>query len=172
MCVTVADCVPVYVVDPVRMATALLHAGWRGVAAGVLERGLKTLERCFGSKAEELLLHLGPAICGACYEVGPEVHRALGLPDPGEPAAVDLRGVLAARATATGVDPARITRSAQCTRCGDSPFFSHRRGDPERQVGYLGIRPGVPTSLTEPRPPTPCKVPTEPSAPTVPHGEQ
>jgi polyphenol oxidase len=141
MAVTVADCVPIYLVDPDREAAAILHAGWRGVVAGILERGLEVLKTRFGTDPGDLLVHLGPAICGTCYEVGPEVLRNLGLPDPGTPAPVDLRGLLGSRATASGVDPVRLTRSAHCTLCGDSPFFSHRRGDRERQVGYLGIRP-------------------------------
>ncbi len=141
MGVTVADCVPVYLVDPLRKAVAVLHAGWRGVVAGVLERGLQVLKDSFGSPAGDLLIHLGPAICVTCYEVGPEVHDALGLSHRGIPTPVDLLGILAARAMTAGVDPSKLTRSAHCTCCGGSPFFSHRRGDQERQVGYLGIRP-------------------------------
>jgi hypothetical protein len=89
----------------------------------------------------DLLVHLGPAICGKCYEVGPEVFTALGLPAPRAPRPVDLRGVLAARAAAEGVDPSRLTISAHCTRCTGSGLFSHRGGDLGRQVGYIGVRP-------------------------------
>ncbi len=88
----------------------------------------------------DVRVHLGPAICGNCYEVGPEVHVALGRPDPGWPRMVDLRAILAQQCRAAGVGPERITSSAWCTRCGDSPFFSHRAGHPERQVGVIGIR--------------------------------
>lgn len=140
LAVTVADCVPVSVVDPERRAVALLHAGWRGAAAGILERGLEVLSDRLRSRAEDLLVHLGPAICGRCYEVGPEVFRGLGLPEPGAPAPVDLRAVLAHRAVAAGVGVGNISVSAHCTRCGDSGLFSHRRGDRARQVGYLGVR--------------------------------
>lgn len=139
--VTVADCVPVLVVDPARRAVAVLHAGWRGVAAGVLEAGLGALTDRLASRWADLHVHLGPAICGACYEVGPEVHEALGLPVPGEATPVDLRGVLARRAANAGVGVERITVSTWCTRCDSSPFFSHRGGDPERQVAFAGIRP-------------------------------
>lgn len=139
--VTVADCVPVFLVDPSRRAVGLLHAGWRGVVAEILERGIELLRDEFGSLPEDIHLHLGPAICRECYEVGSEVHLALGLPEPGGPNPVDLRGHLASRAVAAGVGEARITESAWCTLCGGSPFFSHRRGDPGRQVGFLGIIP-------------------------------
>jgi len=138
--VTVADCVPVFLVDPEERVVGLLHAGWRGVVAGILERGISLLKDEFGSPLRNLHLHLGPAICGECYEVGGEVHRALGLPDPGGSMPVDLRGRLAARAVSLGVGEDRITESGWCTLCGGSPFFSHRRGDPGRQVGFLGIK--------------------------------
>lgn len=138
--ISVADCVPIFVVDPERRAVALLHGGWRGVAAGVLEAGLRALLDG-GSDARDLLVHFGPAICGRCYEVGPEVHHALGLREPPSPTPVDLRRVLAQRARVHGIAAERITTSAWCTRCGDSPFFSHRGGFPQRQMALLGIRP-------------------------------
>lgn len=138
--VSVADCVPVSIVDPEGRVVALVHAGWRGIAAGILERGIEVLARLAGATPSALRVHLGPAICGDCYEVGPEVHAALGLEVPEGPTPVDLRSVLALRAIAMGVPEAAITRSAHCTRCGDSPFFSHRGGCAERQVGILGVR--------------------------------
>ena len=139
--VTVADCVPVFLVDPGERIVGLLHAGWRGAVAGILERGVELLGDEFGSLPEDIHLHLGPAICGECYGVGPEVHLALGLPEPGEPSPVDLRGHLTSRAMAAGIGEGRITESAWCTLCEGSPFFSHRRGESGRQVGFLGIRP-------------------------------
>ncbi len=138
--VTTADCVPVFVVDPVRRAVAALHAGWRGVAAGVLERGLALLERDLGSRRSDLLVHLGPAICGRCYEVGAEVFDALGEAAPPRPTPIDVRAVLARRAVADGITPRHVTVSEHCTRCTGSALFSHRGGDAQRQVGYVGMR--------------------------------
>jgi YfiH family protein len=138
--VGLADCVGASVVDPARRAVALLHCGWRGTVAGILERGVEALVERMDSDPAELHLHLGPAICGVCYEVGPEVHEALGLSAPSAPRPVDLRAVLAARAVQAGIDPERVTVSAFCTRCGDSPFFSHRGGDAGRHESFLGVR--------------------------------
>ena len=139
--VSVADCVPVFVVAPEARAVAALHAGWRGTVAGVLERGLAVLAERAGAPVSALHVHLGPAICGACYEVGPEVFEALGQPVPRAPRPLDLRGVLVARALAAGVDPTRTSVSTHCTRCTASGLFSHRGGDRGRQVGYIGVRP-------------------------------
>ena len=143
LAVSVADCVPVFVVAPRARAVMLLHAGWRGVAGGILEAGLAMLERDFRTQAREVHVHMGPAICGRCYEVGGEVHEALDLPRPATAhRPVDLRRVLAHRALAAGADPAHLTISTFCTRCADAPFFSHRGGDAGRQVAVLGIIPG------------------------------
>ncbi len=139
LAVTIADCVPVFLAHPRARTVGMLHAGWRGTAAGVLERGLA--EMSAAASSGDILVHLGPAICGACYEVGPEVFEALGEPHPARATPLDLRGALVRRAVAVGVDPAHITVSAHCTRCTGSELFSHRGGDRGRQVGYLGIRP-------------------------------
>lgn len=139
--VTLADCVPVFVADPVNRAVALLHAGWRGTAAGVVERGLAVMAEAFGSGARELFVHLGPAICGECYEVGPEVFQALGEPVPSGPTPIDLRGVIRRRAIAAGVGAGHLTVNRECTLCGDGRYYSHRRGDTGRHLGFIGILP-------------------------------
>jgi polyphenol oxidase len=146
--VSIADCVPVFLVDPVRRVIALLHAGWRGVAGGVLERAFSRLHPACGSPTRSLWLHCGPAICGACYTVGPEVHRAVN-PDRAPPDAarpIDLRAALVRRALDLGVEGGRCSISSYCTRC-DEPeaslsgvrFFSHRGGDAARQMAVLGL---------------------------------
>lgn len=140
LAVSVADCVPVYLAAPDAGAIALLHGGWRGVAADILEHGISTMSRRFGIDRRQLYVHFGPAICGPCFEVGPEVPRALGLETSPLPTHVDVRAALAHRAIACGVAADRITVSAFCTRHGDSPFFSHRGGCAERQVAVLAIR--------------------------------
>jgi YfiH family protein len=140
--VTVADCVPISLVDPRTRSVGLLHGGWRGVAERVLEEGVRALAQRYGSLTQDLHLHMGPAICGTCYEVGPEVHGALGLQVPEHPAPVDLRALLGEQAVALGVPTPQITLSAHCTRCGGSPLFSHRGGDGGRQLGLLGVRGG------------------------------
>lgn len=139
--VSVADCVPVFVVDERQRGVGLAHAGWRGVAGGVLETTLRALTDEWGSRPDDLRVHLGPSICGRCYEVGPEVHAAV-HPDrqpPSDPAPIDLRQALGNRAAAWGIDLSRISVSAHCTRCGPGHFFSHRGGSAARQMGIIGI---------------------------------
>lgn len=147
--VSVADCVPVSVVAARARAVALVHAGWRGTAAGIVRLAVRRLRERYGAEADEIRLHCGPAVCGECYEVGPEVHQAVN-PDrepPAGPTPIDLRAAIAEAAVADGVPPAAVTVSAHCTRCGPrgasvsrGGFFSHRAGSVARQMGVLGIR--------------------------------
>lgn len=142
LAVGVADCVPVSVVDPGTRSVALVHAGWRGTAGGIVERALDALAAGYGARPDTLWLHCGPSICGECYEVGPEVHVGVrpGCAPPDAPTPIDLRAAIAERAAGRGVLPERITASAHCTLCGPGSFFSHRGGSRARQMGVLGIR--------------------------------
>lgn len=146
---TAADCVPAYLLAPERRAWGLVHGGWRGIAAGVLESAFRELEERHGARREALRLHLGPAICGECYEVGHEVVEALGstaaILDSGGAGArprVDLRRTLQRRAMAAGLRRRHVTRSAWCTCCSGDHFHSYRcRGEsPARMAAFLGWR--------------------------------
>jgi YfiH family protein len=133
LAVTVADCVPVFLVHP-SGAVALLHSGWRGTASRIVEHGISGMTQR-GIPAAEIRLHTGPAICGKCYEVSPDVYRQLTGRDVPTPTTVDLRALIADHARAMGVR--RISTSASCTRCDNDRFYSHRAGDSGRQIGVV-----------------------------------
>ena len=133
MAVTVADCVPVFVAHP-SGAGAVLHSGWRGTEAGIVRVAIERLG-ALGCGAADLVVATGPAICGRCYEVSPDVYgrltgRAVDAPTP-----VDLRAIIAGQARAAGVR--RIETTGSCTRCDNTRFYSHRAGDTGRQLGVL-----------------------------------
>lgn len=133
LAVTVADCVPAFLAHP-SGAVALMHAGWRGTAARIIESGISALVD-IGFAGPDLFLHLGPAICGRCYEVSAEVARRLTGEPASAPRTVDLRAIVADQARAMGVR--RIAISPRCTRCDNTRFFSHRAGDKGRQVAVI-----------------------------------
>jgi YfiH family protein len=145
MTATIADCVPVFLLDPPSRAAALLHAGWRGTVAGVLTRGLEALSGLTGSRFSDFRVHLGPAICGACYEVGPDVLARFGLLANG-PGPLDLRDRLTEEALQQGVPRAGISRSPACTACDPERLHSHRgsKGTAGRMVAFIGHRTGSP----------------------------
>jgi copper oxidase (laccase) domain-containing protein len=144
LCVTVADCTPIYLLHPKTRTVALLHAGWRGTAAGILERGLQSLLVAAtgvpGDPAEaEVVCHLGVSICMDCYEVGPEVFEGVGLPRPDSndgKGHLDVRGVLADQADRLGIPSVSI--SPHCSKHGEG-WYSHRGGDKGRMVAYVGV---------------------------------
>ena len=84
-------------------------------------------------------MHLGPSICGRCYEVGTDVYEKLTGWPTRRPRNVDLRALLAEQAKAHGVT--RWTASAECTRCDNDLLFSHRAGDAGRQVAVIVAPP-------------------------------
>jgi len=135
--VSIADCVPVCIAHA-SGAIALLHSGWRGTASRIVERAIDALDDR-GFPPRDLRLHLGPSICGNCYEVGPDVVEKLGLGRPAAPQRVDLRAIIAAHAKARGVRS--ISVSPRCSRCDNDRFFSHRAGDAGRQLTVMFAKP-------------------------------
>jgi YfiH family protein len=133
LAVTLADCVPVFIAHP-SGAVAVLHSGWKGTAARIVEQGIAALAHR-GFPAAELRVHLGPAICGKCYEVSPDVIKQLTGGTVSAPRTVDLRALIADHARAVGIR--HITSSASCTKHDNARFFSHRAGDRGRQVGVI-----------------------------------
>ncbi len=133
--VRVADCLPVLLAAP--GGAALVHAGWRGMVAGVVEAGVRAL-----APAEEVFAALGPAIGPCCFEVGPEVAErfpaAAVAPGPRGRPHVDLFAAARLRLLAAGVAAERISDPAPCTRCHRHLLHSHRGsgGAPGRNVAY------------------------------------
>jgi polyphenol oxidase len=71
-----ADCVPILLADPQHRIVAAVHAGWRGTLARVAAKTIGRMRLEFGTRAEDVIAALGPAIGPCCYEVGPEVAQA------------------------------------------------------------------------------------------------
>jgi YfiH family protein len=134
LAVTIADCVPVFLAHPGSGAVGLLHAGWRGTAGRIVPKALAVLARS-GFAATDIQVHLGPAICGRCYEVGPDVFEQLTGWSTIRNRHVDLRALLAEQAKEAGVT--RVSASPYCTRCDNDRFYSHRSGDAGRQVAVV-----------------------------------
>ncbi len=133
MAVSVADCVPVFLAHP-GGAAAVLHSGWRGTEARIVEVAIAALAQ-HGLPAAEILLHLGPAICGRCYEVSADVYARLTGRSVDRPTPVDLRALIAGHARALGVR--HVSISPLCTRCDNPRLYSHRCGDAGRQLGVV-----------------------------------
>ncbi|MDQ3609002.1 MAG: polyphenol oxidase family protein [Actinomycetota bacterium] len=133
--VLTADCLPVALVAPA--GVAMLHAGWRGLAGGVVEAGVAALEG-----EGRIAAAIGPGAGRCCYEVGDEVHQAFAgeADDVREGANLDLPLIARRRLRRAGVQ--EIHQTGLCTMCDPGErFFSHRRdgGVTGRQAGVAWL---------------------------------
>jgi YfiH family protein len=134
--VRVADCVPVLVADPSSGAVAAIHAGWRGVVAGVVRAGLDALCRAARSTPGELLCAIGPHIGAEAFEVGDDVARQIAAAAPDGARAVlardprphvSLERAVASQLLAFGLTAGNIERVPGCTFSEPERFYSFRR---------------------------------------------
>lgn len=142
LCIMTADCLPVFFCNGEGDQVGLCHAGWRGLAAGVLENTLAALLARSPSSAR-WMAHLGPAIGPAAFEVGDDVRAAFcdsdasagehfqALAAPGKFLA-DIYGL--ARLRLRRFDLQSVSGGAYCTHRDEGLFYSHRR---DRQTGRM-----------------------------------
>ncbi|MGP0565250.1 MULTISPECIES: peptidoglycan editing factor PgeF [unclassified Nitrospina] len=142
--VMTADCVPVILYDEKAHAVGVAHAGRRGTQQGILTRTLDAMKVIFGSRPEQVVMGLGPAIGPCCYEVDedcvtPFKNRDGGwqaFSTPGKPGKYMLDLWMANRMEAerSGILPDRIHLHGDCTACHPDRWFSYRR---EGQTGRM-----------------------------------
>jgi len=136
--VMVADCLPVALAG--EGAVAMIHAGWRGLAGGIIGEGVERL-RELGARGP-LSAAIGPGAGPCCYEVGEEVHAAFSTHGTGlrRGRNLDLKAIAAHQLERAGVQ--LVHDIGLCTICSDpSVFFSHRRdhGVTGRQAGLAWL---------------------------------
>ena len=151
--VRVADCVPILISTEDGRVVSAVHAGWRGLVAGVIEASLNEVVSVSGTDMSTLLIAVGPCISVEHFEVGPEVVEVfenVGLADAvvereaWEKPHIDLPRAVARRLKQSGVTPGRIDMSTQCTFGNAEDFFSHRRdqGRTGRQAAMIAVKAG------------------------------
>jgi len=143
--IRVADCVPVLVATRDRGEIAAIHAGWRGIAAGVVRAGIGSLQ------GKEKIAAIGPSIGPCCFEVGEEVvpqilHAAGGdlaivARRARDKAYIDLRLAVRRQLELAGVTD--VEDVPGCTRCDAARFFSYRRDGERsgRHLAAIALRP-------------------------------
>lgn len=146
LAVTVADCVPIYLYDPIHHAVAVAHAGWKGMVAGMPTAMIQHLQQTYGTKPSEVLAGIGPCIQVCHFEVGLEVAKKFGA----WPAArimksgheyIDLPAVATAMLTSAGVPRKNIISDGRCTM-EDQNLYSFRR-DKNLSAGVMTAVTGM-----------------------------
>ncbi len=130
-----ADCVPVLMVASGRRIACALHAGWRGVIAGIASNGVRAMTQA-GARPDEINAALGPSIGPCCFEVDADLadrfireipsardHARAGRPGK---ANLNLRAIVRDQLIVCGLSPDAIDCVGQCTRCASDQFFSRR----------------------------------------------
>lgn len=142
------DCTPVLLFDPIRRVIGLVHAGWRGVVAGVVGSSIRTMAGHFGCIPGDMWAGIGPTIGPCCYEVGTDVAGEIASACPSGSDVVhpvngkvhaDLPAAVEAQLRAAGVE--RIEQAGLCTSCRVDEFFSHRAED--GKTGRFGVLIGL-----------------------------
>jgi hypothetical protein len=129
--IATADCVPVLLPGPEGLAA--VHAGWRGMASGVIPRTVETIARQLGADPARWSAWIGPSIGACCYEVGEDVAARVAaasapevaVPGPAGKPHLDLAAAALAQLRAAGVGS--VVRVAACTRCDEATLWSYRR---------------------------------------------
>ncbi|MFN0014344.1 MAG: peptidoglycan editing factor PgeF [Saprospiraceae bacterium] len=144
--VSVADCTPVLVFDPVCRVVAAVHAGWRGAAAGIVAKTLLVMAEQYGTRGADCLAYIGTCIDECSFEVGEEVADAF---DPAfkryDPARarffVDLKKNCSAQLLAGGLPAHHIETSPYSTVLHNKDYFSHRKesGVTGRMLAVIGL---------------------------------
>ncbi len=131
-----ADCMGVFLLDPVRKCIGLCHAGWRGVAGGMGRAMVGAMQQAYGSAPSDMLAGISAHIGPCCFEVDAPVAEVFdkAFPDTaavvrrsGAKAVVDLAACMRDDLAGAGVPPENITVQGECTSCNDALFYSHRR---------------------------------------------
>lgn len=148
--VMIADCLPVLLADSAGRAVAAAHAGWRGLACGVLQNTVRSMRGALGDSQARILAYLGPAIGPECFEVGGEVRDAMQAQLPDAHAAFVTTGPgkfhanlfdLARQALAQ-VGVVDIRGGTHCTYCDRARYYSFRRdGATGRQAALIWMQP-------------------------------
>lgn len=156
LAVGTADCVPVLVVDVAKRVVAAFHAGWRGTAAQIVERGIATMLHEYGSRTEDLVAAIGPCIGPCCYTVGEEVRQSfeerfryakdLFNGPSASPVLLNLWEANRRQLLESGVKDSQISVVGECTACtrderGQLRYFSHRgeHGVAGRMLNVVGL---------------------------------
>ncbi|HCJ57530.1 peptidoglycan editing factor PgeF [Lutispora sp.] len=132
-----ADCVPIFLLDPVNKAIGLVHSGWRGTTLHIAERTLEKMKAYYGTKPENCLAAIGPSIERDCFEIGEDTaeifkqsfegYDSIVFPKKNGKYLADLWSANMQMLIKAGMKKELITESKMCTKCNSGLFYSYRR---------------------------------------------
>ncbi|MBU1298057.1 MAG: peptidoglycan editing factor PgeF [Bacteroidetes bacterium] len=143
--VSVADCLPVFLYDPVKKAIGVVHAGWRGSEMKIVSRAVALMKEEFETSPSDLIAYVGPAAGVCCYEVGEDVagkfDNEFVIRTYSREPHLDMKLFTKDQLIKSGVKEANIEISDYCTICRADLFHSYRRDceNSGRMMGVIGL---------------------------------
>ena len=167
LAVQVADCLPVFIVDNAKHVLAAVHAGWRGILAGIVPKTLERMRSRYASDPRHCLAVIGPSIGPCCYEVDQHVAKPFEHAFPGRPQLwrdhqlsgrtlssrtipsedplntrrmLDLSAACRCQLETAGLPDRNIFSHPPCTACHRDVFYSYRAegGSTGRMLAAIG----------------------------------
>jgi polyphenol oxidase len=143
LCVSFADCIPLFLFEKEKQIVAAVHSGWRGTAASIATEAVRTMTAEYGADPAAMAAYVGPAASICCYAVSPNVASRFDSRFVRESSGerfVDLKGAVVAQLLAAGVPAAEIEVNPLCTISESSLFHSFRRDGTKsgRMMGLIG----------------------------------
>lgn len=150
LCTVEADCVPVYLLDPVHEAIGMVHSGWKGTAKQIAANAVKLMSETYDSRPEDIRIAIGPCICADCYEVGEELKAEFSndfsedelsrifVNPHSDRYNLDLKKAICISLKKVGIKDENITDTGRCTK-EDDELCSWRRDNPVMRSMLTGI---------------------------------
>ena len=138
ICITTADCLPLFMYDTKEHAAAITHCGWRGICSGIAHNTVKAMSDLYGSDPSHIICAIGPCICKNCYEVGDELidcflrdfskdeTKGFFIPKENGKYLLDMRVAVRTGLTRSGIDPESIRDCGICS-FESAKYASYRR---------------------------------------------
>lgn len=144
LCVSVADCVPIFLFDENKMIVAGIHAGWRGTKAGIVTNTIDLMKEEFDSDPGKIVAFIGPSARVCCYEVGEEIasqFESKFVSRRGGKNFLDIKSANAAQLVQSGIPASCIEISPLCTITTKDLLHSFRRDGEHsgRMMGVIGL---------------------------------
>ena len=145
-----ADCLPILMADRSKRIIAAVHAGWRGIWGGIIQKAVRAMGEAFESSPADILAGIGPGIGPCCYEVKEDVvslfqnshdspHQFIQEREGRH--YLDLDRAAQLELTAAGIPPDNIEAVPLCTACREDLFFSYRRDKGAgRQLSFIMLK--------------------------------
>lgn len=146
--VKTADCLPILLYDPKKKVIGAIHAGWKGLAGGIIENAIRVMKEA-DSLPCHIFVTIGPHIRSCCYNVTPdrikifadlEIDQTFYVKRSGLNLYLDLGKFASVKLTRLGIPPAQIETSELCTACNEK-FYSFRREGKScgRMISLIGL---------------------------------